>query len=105
FFYISAYNYEQNISIRYRQLQYANALLDRLDSAGLSKIYTNREFDKGYYNDSVWMKDLFISDNGPRLIHSREDNITSKILDLFRINLTDLATREDRFSSPHATDS
>jgi sensor histidine kinase YesM len=105
FFYISAYNYEQNISIRYRQLQYANELINKLDSTDLSKVNSNTNFEKGYYGDSVWVRHISIDTIGPKLVHSEEDSITSKILDLFRINFTDLAIKEDKFSAAHAADS
>ncbi len=105
FFYISAYNYEQNISIRYRQLQYANELLNKLDTASLSKVDSNTSFAKGYYADGMWVKKISIVTPGPKLSDSEENNVTSKILDLFRINFTDLSVKEDRFSAAHASDS
>ena len=104
FFYISAYNYEQNINIRYRQLQYANRLLDKLDNAHLIKIPGDTAYDKGYYKDGAWIKDIRLARLNANLANSAEDRITSKILDLFRFHFTDLAVREDKFSSSHAAD-
>ncbi len=105
FFYISAYNYEQNISIRYRQLQYANKLKDRLDAKGLEKITSNTSFDKGYYLDSSFVKNISVGTEGPVYTRSEEDEVTSKILDRFRINFTELTVKEDKFSTPYAADS
>ncbi|HEY0059062.1 MAG TPA: cache domain-containing protein, partial [Flavisolibacter sp.] len=105
FFYISAYNYEQNISIRYRQLQWGQQLLQSVSEAELSKVDTNTAFGRGYYKDGVWIRKVSVAQAHPPLSRSEEDSITSKILDLFRINFTNLAVREDRFSSPQASDS
>lgn len=104
FFYISAYNYEQNISIRYRQLQYANALMNKQGNTRFAKI-PDDTYDKGYYKDSVWIKEVGVHDYHPPAINSEEDSITSKILDLFRINFSDISVREDKFSIAHAADS
>src|SRR5215212_8820647 len=84
FFYISAYNYEQNINIRYRQLQYANRLINKLDNAHLIKVAQDTAYDKGYYKDGAWIKDMALASLNANLANSEEDRITSKILDLFR---------------------
>jgi hypothetical protein len=108
FFYISAYNYEQNISIRYRQLQYAKKLIETirpLNTATLQQASENSNVWPSFYSDGQWVSKVYIGNERPPLHRSEEDSITSKILDRFRLNFTDLAVREDRFSIPQADDS
>lgn len=104
FFYLSAYNYEQNISIRYRQLQYANSLLTRLSNEELQTVSGNGPSKQRFYNDSVWVREIGLEKKEPRFQQSSEDAFTSKILDGFRFNFTDIAVNEDQFSVSHAAD-
>jgi hypothetical protein len=104
FFYMSAYNYEQNISIRFRQLQFANGIVNKYSNIESGEGAFNERNWPGYYKDSVWVKEVSIRSDHPNAVYSEEDNITSKILDLFRINFTDIAIKEDKFSIAHAGD-
>ncbi|HUC82002.1 MAG TPA: cache domain-containing protein [Flavisolibacter sp.] len=102
FFYLSAYNYEQNINVRYRQLQYADQLLNRTDSTGILQLAAGKPVT-GIYNDSLWIKEIsLVNDTAKR--PSKEDNLTARILDGFRFNFTDIAVTSDRFSTPAASD-
>lgn len=103
FFYLSAYNYEQNINVRYRQLQYANQLLNRVDSASLVML-ANGQPVKGIYNDSIWIHKFELVRDTAKSAPSKEDNLTARILDGFRFNFTDIAVNGDKFSAPFATD-
>ncbi|MEO8766182.1 MAG: cache domain-containing protein [Ginsengibacter sp.] len=111
FFYITSYDYEQNISIRYRQLQYANKLLDILSDKQLTGINSNDNFAKGFYYDGAWIKNidtvsLYTNDKKINTPHtySHEENITAKILGLFRVNFTDNAINEEKFFTAHEAD-
>ena len=103
FFYLSAYNYEQNINVRYRQLQYANHLLNRLDRAGILRL-ANGQPVTGIYNDSLWIRKFALVQDTAKSSPSKEDSLTARILDGFRFNFTDIAVSGDKFSSPFASD-
>ena len=60
FFYITSYNYEENISIRYRQLQFANQLLNKLNNVTPGEIAKNADFRRGYYYDGAWIHKMTI---------------------------------------------
>ncbi|MCY7363472.1 MAG: hypothetical protein LH629_15595, partial [Ignavibacteria bacterium] len=106
FFYISSYNYEQNIGIRYRQLQYGNQLPGKLNNMKIDSI---RKFNtigrKFYYYDGFFIKNIALTKPQKHASYSDEDGITASILGLFRINFTDVAVSEEKFYTSHATDS
>lgn len=103
FFYLSAYNYEQNINVRYRQLQYVNQLLNRLDSSSIQQLANGKPVT-GIYNDSLWVREFSLLLDTTKSSPSKEDSLTARILDGFRFNFTDIAVNGDKFSSPFASD-
>jgi hypothetical protein len=105
FFYITSYNFEQNISIRYRQLQYANQLKSKLPGNSFENINNNNDFARGYYYDGAWINKIDFTKNDSPTTYSREEIITTKMLELFRINISGAAVKEEKFYTTGATDS
>jgi hypothetical protein len=106
FFYISSYNYEQNISIRYRQLQYADQLVDKLPNYPVQKLNSNNtHFSRGFYHDSAWIKEFTPISNPDPERYSEEDTITAKILGLFRVNFASISIDDNKFYLSQASDS
>ncbi len=106
FFYIASYNYEQNISIRYRHLQYASSLPNNLTIDNLNDIITYHNTGGNYYYfDGAWIKSVGIKSNDSVTNYTKEELITTKLLGLFRINISDKAVNEDKFYTAGATDS
>lgn len=105
FFYITSYNYEQNISIRYRHLQYANSLPTNLTADNLNEILKHHYTDgRYYYLDGAWIKDIGFKKNDSINDYTKEELITIKLLGLFRINISDKAVNEEKFYMAAAAD-
>ncbi|MEO7121369.1 MAG: cache domain-containing protein [Ginsengibacter sp.] len=104
FFYITSYNYEENISIRYRQLQFANQLLNKIDNVTQDEIENNSDFRRGYYYDGAWIHKMTIQHIKPPQPYSKEEIITARMLSQFRINISSAAVKEENFYSPFAAD-
>ncbi len=106
FFYIISYNYEQNISIRYRHLQYASHLPNTFTDNQIEQIKKHNNADGSYYYyDGAWVKDISFGSNAAVIEYSKEEKITAKLLGFFRINISDKAVSEDKFYTASATDS
>lgn len=95
FFYISGYNYEQNLSIRYKQTDYANRLLER------SKInFTSNDTVPSYNTTGLYFDKAYITEypaviagtgipkNEPNTI---EKNTSLHLLGAFRLLINDKA--------------
>ena len=104
FFYLTSYNYEQNISIRYRQLQYAKQLLNKLNDTSYENIKSNTNFSRDYYYDEAYINDIRLETPDTPKKYSREETITTDILSLFRINISNAAVKEEEFDTPNASD-
>lgn len=104
FFYIASYDYEQNIGIRYRQLQYANKLLDSLSDKQIDGIRARGNFVNGFYYDGAFIKDVRVEELTAPVQYSREENITADILQFFRVKITGKAVDEEKFFTAHAAD-
>ena len=105
FFYISSYNYEQNISIRYHHLQYANALIDNLTNDQLQDL-SNKNFKvDGIYQDGEWIKSVSLSNKHHQSIYTKEDDLTIQVLSMFRLFITTTAINENKFYNQKASDS
>lgn len=106
FFYITAYNYEQNISIRYRHLQYAHHLPDTLNNSQIDQIKQyNNTGGNYYYYDGSWVKNIAFNNKDSVTGYSKEEKIITRLLGLFRINTSDKAVNEDKFYRASAADS
>ena len=104
FFYLTSYNYEQNISIRYRQLQYAKSLTNKIKDRSYENLKSNTNFSRGYYYDDAYINGISLEKPDTPKKYSREENITTDILSLFRINISNAAVKEEKFDTPNAAD-
>ena len=105
FFYMTSYNYEQNISIRYRHLQYANQLLNKTNGTSYVNLKTdNTNFSRGYYYDKAYINNIRLEKADTPEQYSKEEKITANILRLFRINISKAAVKEEKFYTGEATD-
>ena len=111
FFYISSHNYEQNLNVRYQQLEFANRLVNKFAGQPLSVIINNSNGWHGIYHDSSAINKVsIVSDKqalaGKRTLgYSKEELRTLELLKLFRLYLTDKAVVEDKFYTRGAADS
>jgi hypothetical protein len=109
FFYITAYNYEQNLDIRYKQLQFAQNVVSKLDTTQLQTIQNGLHYQSGVYFDSSWVKTAKIvskdSIDGVARPYSLEDRRALYLLNLFRLHITDKAINDDKFYMPASADS
>lgn len=110
FFYYSSYNYEQNLNIRYRHLNFINNLNSKITTSGLEQTVKNNQLHAGVYLDSSWVKKIdFIDKSELDKEHfhpySNEQNNTIQYLKIFRLFLTDMSITEDKFYTAHAGDS
>lgn len=106
FFYVTAYNYEQNIGIRYGQLQYASHLPATITESQLIKINNhNNVAGTYYYFDNAWIKNIAYKTVPFARPYSKEDNFTARLLSLFRISISDKAVLEDKMNVHAAADS
>ena len=110
FFYFSSYNYEQNLNIRYRHLNFINSLNERTTTTELEQTIKNNQLQPGVYLDSSWIKKIdFTQKNELNKEHfhpyTKEQNNTIQYLKIFRLFLTDMSITEDKFYTAHAGDS
>jgi hypothetical protein len=95
FFYISAYNYEQNLSIRYKHIQFADRLADK------------NIVSKAVYIDSNWIASIDTTESKKKRVAdtTKEKKYATNLLHLFHLNLTDNAVYSAKFYTPVAADS
>lgn len=106
FFYVTAYNYEQNIAVRYGQLQYASHLPANVTESQVVKINMhNNVAGTYYYFDEAWIKSIAYKPGSFAAPYSKEENFTARLLSLFRISISDKAVFEDKMYVPAAADS
>lgn len=108
FFYITAYNYEQNIDIRYKQLQFARNVVDKVPGDSLAGIQYGLPYKYGVYFDSSWVKYAYVV-NGDSLArsirnYSNEEKRSILLLNLVRLHLTAKSVNDDKFFSAVAKD-
>ncbi len=111
FFYVGSHNYEQNLSIRYKQIDFANRLMNKFPVTPADAIIkTNNKGNGVYYDSSLINQVSVVSPNEtPGEInikpYSKEELRTIQLLKLFRLHVTDKAIIEDRFYNTAAFDS
>jgi hypothetical protein len=106
FLYTLDYNYEQNLLIRYRQVDFANRFVEKFhnysdslwskkDASKIQTLLAGNEngtistssFIKGTYNDRSWIKDVEIRDMvlpQQNVKDNAKDSLTSFLLNVFR---------------------
>ena len=104
FFYITSYNFEQNITVRYRQLQYENQLYNKLNGKLPDSLKMANDVYKGFYYDGAAINNISFANYAAPVKYSNEENITAKILGLFRINISAEAVKEEKFYSESSAD-
>ena len=110
FFYISSHNYEENLSTRYKQFDFANQLMNKFPGISPDSILKLDKQSNGVYFDSSIIKQVSaFSVQGYSSVkevapYSREDNYTIECFNRFRLYLTEIATRGDKFYTPGALD-
>ncbi|MDQ6902328.1 MAG: cache domain-containing protein [Bacteroidota bacterium] len=104
FFYITSYNFEQNITVRYRQLQYENQFYNKLNGRFPKNMQMAGDISKGFYYDGACIKDIYFTDTISPEKYSKEETITAKILGLFHINISPEAIKEEKFYTENAAD-
>ncbi len=110
FFYISSHNYEQNLSVRYKQIDFANRLMNKFPGISPDSILKLGSQSNGvYFDGSIIEEVLSFSVQAPPKVqqiipYSKEHNYTIYCLNLFRLYLTEIATKEDKFYVAGALD-
>ena len=111
FFYVSSHNFEQNLSIRYKQADFANRLVHKFPGVAPGTVTAAGNNRNGvYYDSSVIGKVSVVNVNGAAQKpiadpHTRETLRTLHLLKLFRLYLTDKAINEDKFYTTGTADS
>jgi len=110
FFYISSHNYEQNLGVRYKQIDFANRLMNKFPGISPDSILKLSSQSNGVYFDGSIIEQVSpFTVQGQSIAkqmipYSREDNHTIYGFNLFRLFLTEIATRQDKFYAPGALD-
>jgi len=109
FFYISSFNYEQNLLARYREYDFANKLIEKFPEIDSHKILQD-SFTRPVYIDGRWISDYHIDstatlDNLKKYSLSIEDLATAKIFNLFGLYNENLPANNDNFYLSHSADS
>jgi len=103
FFYISSYNYEQNISTRYRQSVFIHRILDKL---ALDRKGPIQKDTAGIYSDKAWISYYeFNQKEIPVKPYLKEEKRAVELLSLFRLSFTREAIAEERFNDERSNDS
>lgn len=101
FFYISIYNYEQNLNIRYRQVQFADQLLQKFPGLDRKKIESLGRFadpKAAVFKDNVWVDSIAYSSVIPDTSkYGRSEELTLSFFRLFRIYKSDHAIGSENF--------
>ncbi|MBC7886711.1 MAG: hypothetical protein H7Z13_02400 [Ferruginibacter sp.] len=103
FFYIHSHNYEENLSIRYKQVDFANRLLDKFPGVPPDTIINGIHNWKGVYFDSSLINSVTVVTK-EKALAERGNNPYSKeavkiidLLKMFRLYVTDKAIAGDKF--------
>jgi hypothetical protein len=112
FFYISSYNYEENLLARYRAYNFANELIGRFPQLELKKDcgYVNSiKKYKSVYPDGIRIKDYNVVSEEASKKDSlnrddRDDSIAAQLFNLFSLYNQGLPANNDNFYLSHAAD-
>lgn len=107
FFYYSAYNYEQQLGIRYKQQEFSEKLNKKIPIQLQQKIISSNRYPRGIYMDGAWINKISMvdSDSITSAHINNEEFISLALLKLFRINFSETAIKEDKFYLNLAEDS
>ncbi|RZL19262.1 MAG: hypothetical protein EOO89_03875 [Pedobacter sp.] len=108
FFYISIYDYEQNLNIRYRQVQFANKMLQKipgLDQSKIENLNTRSNPFTGIFTDSIWVKSIQFAKLLPKKDeYDYSEKLTLSFFRLFNVYKNDHATGSEDLYYTHSTD-
>ena len=111
FFYIISHNYEQHLSTRYKQVDFANRFLDKFPSTAPDSLISksmklNGVFAYGSLADtiSIVSPQQAQVETGDKQ-YSKEEKWTIELLKLFRLAMTDKAVMEENYYTPGSEDS
>ena len=110
FFYISAYNYEQNLSVRYKQIDFANRVINKFESKTADKIINRNAAVNGVFYDGSLINSMNFINIANALMekdsipYSYEESRTIDVLKSFRLYATDKAILQDEFYGKSAAD-
>ncbi len=104
FFYISSYNYEQNINTRNKQSFFLNAVADKEEKNPPAD--QTPEYTKGIYFDGMTIKDFpsLLLEKKPIKTLKGEEKRTVDLLKVFHLHLTDEAVSAENFNSAASDD-
>lgn len=114
FFYLSSYNYEQNIAIRYKQSEFAKQLIQKAHDISSGDLKYIKD-TLGIYIDGASIKDIdtvqitdvskFRKDSLKFEGYTDEEKQALKILGAFRLSITHESVAEEKFYSSEEEDS
>ncbi|MEP7142305.1 MAG: cache domain-containing protein [Ferruginibacter sp.] len=111
FFYISSHNYEQNLSVRYRQDDFARRLLNKYPGISPDSILSVNNTWNGVYYDSSLINHVSVVTREealrvPGINSYKEEELRAiHLLKQFRLFITDKAIIEDQFDNPGTANS
>jgi hypothetical protein len=103
FFYISSHNYEQNLSIRFKQVGFAKRLIAKFPGILPDSVLAGYKKWNGVYCDGSIIKDVAaftMTQDAEKLLgkaYTKEEFYTIGCFNLFRLHLTDKAITQDKF--------
>jgi len=112
FFFIVSFNYEQNLDIRYKQLNFAKSLFRKISPMNINEakmdIIANPSNTEGIYPDSIFVKDtikmgshsLSFNTLSKKLAYTKEELTTVKVLDAFRLLMSNAELRSNNLGFP-----
>jgi hypothetical protein len=108
FFYVTSYNYEQNLGIRHRQTDYANQILEHPGSNFIRDVQQSTFDTTAIYYDQSWISQMPTVVRYDRInfepANSYEDSQTIKLLGTFRLAISDKANKTSKLFVPYSTD-
>jgi hypothetical protein len=107
FFFIYAFNYEQNLDMRYRQLNFARSLtqkvhFDETNVIGKETLSNKKSVlnFQGVYYDGLFIKDIKDSIKSNPLHYSNEDLLTVEILSAVRLLMNNIELKSNNLNFP-----
>jgi hypothetical protein len=103
FFYVSSYNYEQNIGIRNKQSFFLNDVADKLEKNPPAD--QTPGYAKGIYSDGMTIKDYPSHEEKPKIDSlTNEEKRALALLKIFHLHLTGEAVSAENFNSTASDD-
>ncbi len=117
FFFIYSFDYEQNLDTRYRQLNFANALIGKesyikdKDAATANKrlnsLNNNLPYTSGVYSDGLFISNMRVDTNKGIAdtiqnisTYTPEDVLTAELLNAFRLHTNDIEIQNAYLNLP-----